>query len=252
MNNSWKKYTEADFRSAIQNSRSIAEALRTLNIESYGGNYSTAKRYIKKLSLDTSHMTGKGWLKGKTHSNKNPCTIPLEQILVKDSDYAGGFHRLKSRLFRADILKEECSECGLREWRGKKLSLELDHKNGNRTDNRKENLRILCPNCHSQTPTYRGRNKRKKQILPVNIAEIAKVLQNSCLYCKSLHDGKGKFCSVKCSNQFYGKQRMGTGSKIDWPPVEQLRSMIDELGYSATGRKLSVSDNAIRKHLKIR
>jgi 5-methylcytosine-specific restriction endonuclease McrA len=67
---------------------------------------------------------------------------------------------LKMRLLRAGLLRAECFECGLTEWRGRPLSLELDHVNGTKLDTRLENLRLLCPNCHSQTETYAGRNKR--------------------------------------------------------------------------------------------
>ena len=68
---------------------------------------------------------------------------------------------VKMRLLRAGLLKNECAECGLTHWRGKRLSLHIDHINGVRNDHRLENLRMLCPNCHSQTETYGGRNIRR-------------------------------------------------------------------------------------------
>lgn len=67
--------------------------------------------------------------------------------------------KLKKRLLSENILKNECSECGISEWMGKPISLQLDHINGNKRDHSLINLRILCPNCHSQTDTYTGKNR---------------------------------------------------------------------------------------------
>ncbi len=67
-------------------------------------------------------------------------------------------HNLKTRLIRAGIKGAFCEDCGLAAWSGKPIPLELHHVNGDSTDNRIENIRILCPNCHAQTPTYRGKN----------------------------------------------------------------------------------------------
>lgn len=243
MTNRWKNYTESELRQALQSSPSISQAIKTLGIEPFGGNYSTIKRYIKNLDIDISHMTGQGWLKGKTHNIFNPARIPLENILVENSSYAGGNHRLKSRLFKMGLIRRECYECRLKDWQGKSLSLELDHINGVPTDNRIENLRLLCPNCHSQTPTWRGRNKKpaapKQKQKPVK----------QCLECEGDHQKRGKFCATKC----YRKHRRPLivyKTKITWPARAEILSLVDELGFSAAGRRLGVSCNAIRKHLK--
>src|SRR5579864_7456000 len=74
-------------------------------------------------------------------------------------------HHVKVRLLRAGILKNRCSECGIDEWRGAPLSMHIDHVNGVKDDHRLENLRMLCPNCHSQTPTYGGRNAKRRRDL---------------------------------------------------------------------------------------
>ncbi|HEX3456778.1 MAG TPA: HNH endonuclease signature motif containing protein [Candidatus Baltobacteraceae bacterium] len=71
---------------------------------------------------------------------------------------------LKGRLLRAMLLENRCQVCGLSEWLGRPINAHLDHINGIKDDNRLENLRMLCPNCHSQTPTYSGRNARLRRL----------------------------------------------------------------------------------------
>jgi len=154
-----KKYTDDQFKEAVKTSYSIAQVLRKLSLSAAGGNYKSVKWRIKKLNLDNSHFTGQAHLKGKTHNWSKG--IPLEEIMVEDSTYLWNQH-LKRRLLKNGILENKCYECGITEWRGKDLSLQLEHKNGKNTDNRKENLILLCPNCHSQTPTFAGRNIGKK------------------------------------------------------------------------------------------
>lgn len=88
-----------------------------------------------------------------------PNGMPLPELLRR------GISRknVKLRLLRAGFLQNECQECGLTEWRGKQLNMHIDHINGVRDDHRLENLRMLCPNCHSQTETYGGRNAKKRR-----------------------------------------------------------------------------------------
>ena len=88
--------------------------------------------------------------------------IPIEE-LTRPGRETRRTH-LKMRLLRAGVLKNECYECGLTEWRGKPLSLALDHINGVNNDNDPANLRLLCPNCHSQTDTFSGRNRVKRRL----------------------------------------------------------------------------------------
>lgn len=85
----------------------------------------------------------------------------LEYFLVKKFPKNFSTSRLKKRLIDENLLENKCSECGISgEWNGKELTLQLDHINGINNDNSLENLRILCPNCHSQTNTYAGKNKK--------------------------------------------------------------------------------------------
>ena len=156
-----KNYTDKQLAKIIKKSFSYAEVLKKIKIISAGGNYATLKKRIKIASIDISHFTGQGHLKGKTHNWA--AKIPLNEILIKDSTYGGGTFKLKKRLFKEGLLEQKCYKCGLTQWFGESISLELEHKNGDRFDNRIENLTILCPNCHSQTKTYRGKNIKKNK-----------------------------------------------------------------------------------------
>ena len=134
---------------------SYAEVLRKVGLADRGGNYFTLKNKIDLLGIDISHFigNGKGTTRGAIPSNK----IPLKEIFCENSLVRNSV--LRNRVINNNLLEYKCTECGLyEEWQGKKLTLELDHINGDRHDNRIKNLRFLCPNCHSQTPTYKAKN----------------------------------------------------------------------------------------------
>lgn len=90
-----------------------------------------------------------------------PLGMPIEELLAAPRNR----HHVKLRLLRAGLLTNQCSACGLTEWLGKPLSMHVDHINGVHNDHRLDNLRMLCPNCHSQTETYGGRNVRRRRRL---------------------------------------------------------------------------------------
>lgn len=142
------KWSDDDFILAVKESRSARQALITLGNAPHGGNYATIKRHVKRLNLDTSHWKGRGWSKGNKYKEKS-----VYEYLALDGPHIAT-SKLRSRLVRNKILDNKCTECGISKWRDKDLILHLDHINGNSEDNRLWNLRILCPNCHSQTKTY--------------------------------------------------------------------------------------------------
>jgi len=153
-----RSWTNTQLTDAVATSRSVREVIQKLNLVPAGGNYNQINEMINELKLDKTHFTGKGWNIGWTHDPRAPIT-PLEDILVENRRYQS--HSLKKRLFVAGIKKPICELCGWCEVSvDGRTPIELDHINGNHADNRIENLRILCPNCHSLQPTHRGLNKK--------------------------------------------------------------------------------------------
>ena len=150
-------YTEKELEDAVKQSFSLAGVCRILSIRPAGGNYATIKRKIKKLGIDTSHFTGQGWNVGERFKPITR-TTPMNEILVENSTYTNT-NCLRKRLVGEGYKPSKCESCGLTEWLGKPIKLELHHKNGNNSDNRLDNLLVLCPNCHAYTNTYRGKNK---------------------------------------------------------------------------------------------
>jgi len=154
-----RTWSESQLKNAVAGSTSFRQVLSKLNLREAGGNYAQLKRYVAELKLDIGHFTGRTWNKGL--KVKGVPRIPLEKILVKGSSFQS--FKLKQRLFTAKLKPRRCEECGWDKTSPDgRLPLELDHINGDSRDNRLENLRILCPNCHSLKPTHRGRNSGKK------------------------------------------------------------------------------------------
>ena len=139
------------FIKLVQESFSQSECLRKLGLQPKGGTSPKLfKKRVKELNLSTSHFK-------LIQPQINPSKQCLSTICIENSTYTNTTS-LKRRLINEQILIYECFICKISEWNFKPLSLQLDHINGINTDNRIENLRLLCPNCHSQTETYAGKN----------------------------------------------------------------------------------------------
>lgn len=157
----WRKrsYTREEFVQAWLSSKTVGEVARKLGRNRSGGGYVVLKTAAQELNLPTDHMIEYGLNTGPGYNRYR--SIPLSMLLVKNSSYTNTA-RLKIRLLREGLLEAKCYEedCGLTEWKGRPIALQLDHINEDKFDHRIENLRLLCPNCHSQTDTFAGKNKR--------------------------------------------------------------------------------------------
>lgn len=157
-----RKYTIEQLENAVRSSLSIRQVLLELGLNpNGGGNVRHIKDLIKSNGFDTSHMLGKAWLKGK-HNHYKKLKYEASELFVANSPYRGASVGLKRRYIKEFNVSYECSECGMSEWRGMQIVLQIDHINGINDDNRQDNLRLLCPNCHSMTDTYCGKNAQKK------------------------------------------------------------------------------------------
>lgn len=158
-----RKWSDDDLIKAVAESENYNGVLRQLNLKLGGGTYAHVKMRIRQLDLNTSHFTGRGWCYGDKHADliQRFVKIPLEKILVKDSTYLCT-NTLRKRLLKEGLLRNECYICGLGpEWNGLQLTLQLDHIDGDRCNNLIGNLRLTCPNCHSQTSNFAGKNTKK-------------------------------------------------------------------------------------------
>lgn len=147
------KYSKEILSEAVVGSSSISQVLRKLGLKEAGGTHSLISRRIREYNIDISHFLGKRSGLGK----KSKLKKTWKDILVKRAHGT----RCKAHQLRRALIeigrKYVCELCGTEPWwNGKKLRLHVDHKNGDWLDDREENIRFICPNCHSQTKGYSG------------------------------------------------------------------------------------------------
>ena len=221
------KFTEDALRKAVLESKTMSEVFVVLGQRPSGASYRTINKYCSKWKIDTSHFLTPSELAKERWKSGEFKRVPLEEVMVRNSSYSRG--SLKYRLFAEGLKERLCEICGQDElWQGKKMSLILDHINGVPNDNRLENLRIVCPNCNATLDTHCGRNKTKqckRCLIEINTGSICQACKKPPM--KRLHK-----------------------RKVERPSLTVLLAEVKEMGYSATGRKYGVSDNAIRKWLK--
>lgn len=263
-------FTNEEFTHIVSNSYFMVDILETLGYSRTSG---TMRRYVKKrieeLGIDTSHFIGQ---KGAVGRSVRIPKYSLEEILVENSPYRST-SRLKAKLIKEALLENRCSECAIPPiWNNRPLTLQLDHINGVNNDHRIFNLRLLCPNCHTQTETYGRKNgersgvadyesslkvlvsKKEERIKtliekkPVKTTRVRNsVSEKVCGHCEKLFKPKsnrqvGKYCSIEC--RAFGRRVAPRPTKVE------LEKLLKNHSFVALGEIFGVSDNAVRKWCK--
>lgn len=207
----------------IANSYSKKEVLLKYGIENKmaGGWYRSLRNYISKYNIDTSHFL-------KSSNARNTKKLTNEEIFC-----INGKGRPKPRFLK--LVENKCAICGLDSWQGKKISFHMDHINGISYDHRLENLRLLCPNCHSQTDTYCMRKTISEKIL------------YPCISCGRKSTNK-KYCNRKCYIE--NTIKFKTQRNLEWPSNEELSELLMHNSMEEIGRKYNVTGAAVKKWKK--
>lgn len=187
----------------VSKSISYSQCLREFGLKVSGGNLTTLKYVIFLYNIDYSHFTNRG-------VNVPVKSRTLEEVLVYGK--LESTNRLKHRLIKAGLKKRQCEHCHRTKWRDKDIPLETHHVDGDRLNNRLENIQLLCPNCHTFTPNYRAKNRKPKP--------------------KKIKEQKVYVRKTKCP------------SKIE------LEKLLWEMPSTHLGKKFNVSSKAIEKWAK--
>lgn len=217
-----RTWSDEDLKEAVKNSKNYSEVLGFLKLKS--GSRIKIKREIKNQNLDISHFSKICNRKGGPQYSYS-----IEDILNNKTPLSTS--AVKERLLKVKLLEYKCYICNISEWQNKKLMLQLDHINGNNENNELNNLRLLCPNCHSQTDTYAGKNIKEKR---------QKRDKYNCDKCKKEISTGSKYCKSCAPNRLIN---------INWPSDEELIKQVKTYGPLELSRKMNISRHTLYTRL---
>jgi Zn finger protein HypA/HybF involved in hydrogenase expression len=169
----------SDLEKAVKESYSCSETCRKLRLPDRSGTASRLRKHIINNNIDTSHWTGQLWSKGKTSLEDDRIRNKESKDIFSENSNASPYY-VRKLIIKRNLLEYKCQICLMDPfWNNKEIKFQLDHVNGCRTDHRLENLRWLCPNCHSQTETYGGKNKSNAGRKRVSDEELLTALEES-------------------------------------------------------------------------
>ena len=161
-----RKYNKENLQEVANKCFSFRQMIIEFGLKETGGNYTNIQSRCKEFNVNTSHFFGQGW-NNKLHPSYSKNGKPLNDFFAK-GDKKLSSSRVKSRLINNDLRDYRCEKCGISDWMGGRIVIELHHVNGDPTDNRLDNIQLLCPNCHSQTHNYcKKEDLRKNQSLQI-------------------------------------------------------------------------------------
>lgn len=227
----WKIEKE-DLQKLFDKSNSLSDVIRSLGLNPSNGNYRTLYKRIEFDQLNKNTL-----LKNKKHKKSSLMELSIEETFIENSTVAQT--TLRKKILKYNLIEYKCVECdNVGEWNSKKLVLQLDHINGINNDNRLENLRYLCPNCHTQTETFTGKNSKWN-------VEESNIKINTCKDCDVIIHKSSTRCR-KCVSRAYNipKRKFEVNK-------EELENLIKNNSLLQVGRMFNVSDNTIRKRCKL-
>ena len=230
MENKIYKLSDEQFVELLKKSSTISEVLFKLGYTTKGNSwgYSQIKRRMTDLNLDYSIFKGKSYLANKKHDK-----ISEQDILRENCKHQRTV--LRRYVIKNDLIPYKCAICGCTEWQGKTLSLELDHINGINNDNRLENLRFLCPNCHSQTSTYGSRNQQLNESKYDISDELRTMVENKYKEVKNIKQVSSILGIRRCvvtkivneSGQKRSNQKYVIRYDKDWNELKRYGSLVE-------------------------